>query len=192
MDWTKDAILKEKKAWSCVSVHIESSADLDVEQVRHCPQTQNNNVTSALGYSKDTLKPLLPKSPDLCNWHFRQSQYGPDLKYTLTTIKVWSYYSVIWGSHPPRPPDTRAQSSPRSAAGRRLRFRLLNPSAVLRLPSAPADPSRAFCLMSARICLPLRPAVSQTNHGGYKQRPNPGPWRPVPAQIGFPLTEKKH
>ncbi len=56
----------------------------------------------------------------------------------------------------------------------------------------PLYPSRAFCLMSARICLPLRPAVSQTNHGGYKQRPNPGPWRPVPAQIGFPLTVKQH
>lgn len=137
------------------------------------------------------LKPLLSKSPDLSNWHSRQSQYGPELKYTLTTIKVWSYYSVVWGFGPTPPPhNTRAQSSPRSAAGRRLWFILLNPSAVLRSPSAPSDPSRAFRLTSARICLSLRPAVSETNHRGCKQRPNPTPWRPVPAQIGFPLTEK--
>lgn len=52
------------------------------------------------------LKPLLSKSPDLCNWHSRQSQYGPELKYTLTTIKVWSYYSVVWGFGPTHPPPT--------------------------------------------------------------------------------------
>ncbi len=137
-----------------------------------CPKAQT--------YATDT--------PDRANMDPISNIPWPPLRSDLITAWSEDFNQRI---PPPLPPDTRAQSSPRSAPGRRLRFRLLNPSAVLRSPSAPADPSRAFCLMSVRICLPLRPAVSETNHGGCKQRPNPAPWRPVPAQIGFPLTEKK-
>lgn len=72
-------------------------------------------------WQHDTLKPLLSKSPDLRKWHSRQSQYGPELKYTLTTIKVWSYYSEVWGFGPTHP----IPSSPQTPGHRVHRARLL-------------------------------------------------------------------
>ncbi|XDV54527.1 hypothetical protein PO909_022801 [Leuciscus waleckii] len=84
-----------------------------------------------------------------------------------------------------------AQSSPCSAAGRRLWFILLNPSAVLRSPSAPSDPSRAFRLTSARICLSLRPAMCNPFTLNSKcNRPHGHRTRPVNINLDDSLLHR--